>query len=502
MKFRRSWLWSLAAGLVLGVTCGLDVSAAQHRATRLGSPATRFDTPLKRPEELRLLLTRDERKADVEAILQQAGWPGDVADLRRAAANEPIREWEIPTGTVMPFMSSREKGKPVALMEVLWAGKRPAPAYAFEFESRGQRYRCITPKACANFFVVDMGPVPPPPPRRDLAVTRSGPPDAVLCDSFPVRVTVANNGNQPLTKVRVVDSLADGLAAEDGRTRLELDAGDLAPGQGREFLYQVVPSRTGVFESRVEATCSEGVVAEATSRTEIRGPVLELACDVPERVVSRRPMQICLTVRNSGGAAEPAVEVLLPVPEGTRFESATEGGGVTEGRVRWTVGALKPGASRVLCVQLRRDEPGVVALAPRAEGKCAPGATAACTVTVMGIPAVLLEVVDVEDPVPVGQWVTYEIRVTNQGSAAIPRVRLECSVPENQEFVSGEGETEVAAEGREVRMAPLESLPPKQEATWRVTVLARGPGDTRFSVRLTGEPFATPIEEYEATTQY
>ena len=91
-----------------------SVSAQQHRAVRLGYPATRFAPPLSQPEQLRALLTDEKLQADVAAILAQAGWKGNVDDLRRAAATAPITEVELPIGTRMPFMSSRKDGKPIA----------------------------------------------------------------------------------------------------------------------------------------------------------------------------------------------------------------------------------------------------------------------------------------------------------------------------------------------------------------------------------------------------
>ena len=63
----------------------------------------------------------------------------------------PVTEIKMPVGTRMPFMSSRENGKPVTLRDVLWAGDEPISAYVFEFASKGRRYRCVTPRPCSNF---------------------------------------------------------------------------------------------------------------------------------------------------------------------------------------------------------------------------------------------------------------------------------------------------------------------------------------------------------------
>ena len=40
-----------------------------HRATRLGNPATRFAKPMKKPDDLRVMLRAEKMKADIAAIL-------------------------------------------------------------------------------------------------------------------------------------------------------------------------------------------------------------------------------------------------------------------------------------------------------------------------------------------------------------------------------------------------------------------------------------------------
>ena len=96
-------------------------------------------------------------KADVAAILQEVGWKGNLEDLDRAAATADIEEVNVPVGTRIPYMAARKNGQPVALRDVEWAGSKPFEAYAFEFTSNCQRYRLITPKACSNFWIGDLG---------------------------------------------------------------------------------------------------------------------------------------------------------------------------------------------------------------------------------------------------------------------------------------------------------------------------------------------------------
>ena len=78
----RKFTASLAAALVLGAF-PVAAQAQQHRATRLGNPATRFAKPLKKADDLRVLLRAENMKADNAAVLAEVGWAGDAADLDR-----------------------------------------------------------------------------------------------------------------------------------------------------------------------------------------------------------------------------------------------------------------------------------------------------------------------------------------------------------------------------------------------------------------------------------
>lgn len=152
----RKFTALLAAALTLG-SLALTAEAQQHRAIRLGNPATRFAKPLKKPDDLRVMLRAEKMKADVAAVLADVGWAGDVADLDRAAAAADVTAIQVPTGTRLPFMAARKKGKAYAMRDVLWAGKKPIDAFGFEFTSKCVRYRLVTPKACSNFWVEEIG---------------------------------------------------------------------------------------------------------------------------------------------------------------------------------------------------------------------------------------------------------------------------------------------------------------------------------------------------------
>jgi len=181
--------------LALGLITTAPAGAQQHRATRLGNPATRFAKPLEKPDELRVMLRSERMKADVQAILNEVGWKGNLEDFDRGAATAEISQVQIAPGTRLSFMASRKNKKPHALFDVLWAGKKPIDAYAFEFSSSCTRYRLVTPKVCSNFWLEDLGRDDSDPscrPRQKPRVSLRGTDNACVTQPVDFSITVEN----------------------------------------------------------------------------------------------------------------------------------------------------------------------------------------------------------------------------------------------------------------------------------------------------------------------
>lgn len=393
MKRAIALMLCLATGLIsLPIVHAQTAPTEYHRATRLGNPATRFAPPLYTPEDLRSRFRDEKLKPDFAEVLRQWGWTGNLNDLFGAALTNGIVEAPIPVGDVMPFMSSRNNGRPICLRNVEWAGKEPAPAYAFTFTSKGRIYRCVTPKACSNFFLEDLGK-----------------------------------------------------------------------------------------ETK---------------------PALLIECSAPVEVITGRPLQICLTARNIGDGPEPSAIIALPVPQGATVTGVSDNGSNANGHVTWNIGELAPAGSKQVCATLSVRQPGSPALSGVARGARSNPVQTVCQTTILGVPAILLEVVDVEDPIQVGDEVIYEVRVLNQGTAVGTNVRVICKPAASQQFISGTGSSAVVLEENMVKMEVIPTLAPKAEAKWRVVVKAMQSDDLRFKVELTSDQFQTTITEDESTQQY
>ena len=484
--------------LLVGLIVFFDTPVqAEHRATRLGYPSTRFAYPLTTPEDLRERFRNPKLVPDIEWVMKDWGWKGDTADLFKASQTAPIVPWEIPIEGRMPFMTTRRNGKPVVLRDVVWVGEKPVPAFAFEFISNGRRYRCITPKACSNFFVEDLGPY-----KTSLRLTKSAPQEASVCEPFEVVVTVVNPSPVPATQVRIVDALPPGLKTLDGQNVLSIDTGTLKPGAGMEYRFKLVSSVAGVYTNFAGVTCAEGVSTNASAVTTVHAPILTIDCGAPKKVIAGRAAQVCFKVSNTGDAAEPNATLTVPVPEGAEVTNVSAGGTVADGLVVWQIVNLAPGANQNVCAAFTLRKLGSMAFTAKLVPHCAPPAESQCATAVIGVPGVLMEVVDLEDPIQVGEQVTYDIKITNQGFADITNTRVVCIVPDSQEFISGTGSTPVHFQDGKVVMDAIPLLVPKEKVAWQVVMRAKKDDDVRFNVELRADQFEEPIHEAESTRQY
>ena len=107
--------------------------------------------------------------------------------------------------------------------------------------------------------------------------------------------------------------------------------------------------------------------------------------------------------------------------------------------------------------------------------------------------------VDNTDPVQVGQNTTYTITVKNQGSAPAKNVQISGNLPEQLKFVSGQGVTNVNADGQTLNIDPLDQLAPGDAVSWQIQARADQPANTLTRIELKSESLPQPVPEAEST---
>ncbi len=129
-------------------------------------------------------------------------------------------------------------------------------------------------------------------------------------------------------------------------------------------------------------------------------------------------------------------------------------------------------------------------------------AKATAAVHLEGVPALLLEVVDLEDPIEVGAETVYEIRVVNQGTSPTTNLQIIATVPNGMTARDAAGPSPHQIHGQQVIYDKLPSLAPKADALFRVKVVGDQPGDMRFKVQMTSDQLRSPVYEEESTRVY
>jgi uncharacterized repeat protein (TIGR01451 family) len=336
----------------------------------------------------------------------------------------------------------------------------------------------------------------------ELRLVKTAPATVLLCDNIVLRYVVSNPGTGTLDNVRITGTLPTGLRTLDGASSIDIAVGTLAAGEEKPFNVPVKAERTGRFEGLAAANSGDLRVESNRVATVVNQPVLEITSECTDRVFLGRNITYTFTVRNTSDTVAAGTVLTASIPSGGSFVSADRNGGLVGNSARWTLGTLNAGQSQTVSMVIRPTGVGDLTSNAQAMAECAEQVASSCGTAVAGIPAILLETVDVTDPVPVGETTTYVITVTNQGSADGTGIRLVSELPAEMEFVSGEGPTAVTISGNRITMAPLATLAPRAKAEWMITVRARRAGDVRFKTSLTSDQFERPIEETEATFLY
>lgn len=349
----------------------------------------------------------------------------------------------------------------------------------------------LSDNACADTVIV----------APQLALELQCQAEVILCDPIPYRVIVRNTGDGTANNVKVSIQLPSGLMTADKRTTLTFDAGSLEAGQSKDASFQVRASNPADYAITATATADHGLTADAHCSTRVVLPVLTVAKSGPALRFLGRPATYEIRVSNEGNAPARDTVLVDNVPAGMQFVQASDGGRMSGSQVTWNLGTMAPGASKTVTVDFKATQIGSMQDTATARAYCAE-ASASATLKVEGIPGILLEVVDLSDPIEVGAQETYEITIINQGSSNGTNINVTCTLPAEEEYVSATGPTNVTAQGKTVTFAPLGTLAPKASVKYRVTVKGTGANDVRFKTTVTSDQAIEPIEETESTHIY
>ncbi len=353
---------------------------------------------------------------------------------------------------------------------------------------------CLTTKVCQ-------------PPIAALRVQKRGPSEAIVGETVAYQLTVTNTGDGPAANVYLTDTLPDGISyLPTGQPKLVYPIGYLAPGESRTVAYDAVIKGSGRLTNRVVATADGGLRDEQEWTVTVTEPRLGLTKTGPAQRYLNASIPYRLTVLNPGTGTARNVVLLDRLPPGTRFVSASDNGRQVVAQfgnnVQWSLGDLPAGSSRSVDLRIQANAAGEIVNQAEATADRGLRATAQAKTEVLGVAALLLEVVDADDPVEVGADSRYHIIVRNQGTLPATNVRIVATVPAELAVIRVQGPADHKKEGQKVAFDAL-TIPANSDAIFRIFVRAVKPGDVRFRAEMTADQLpAGPVREEESTNVY
>jgi uncharacterized repeat protein (TIGR01451 family) len=329
----------------------------------------------------------------------------------------------------------------------------------------------------------------------------------IICatDQTDIRFVVTNSGTAEVRNVVVRAPLPDGITTVDGKREIVVSVGDVGAKQSKEATQRLRVLRPGNYTIRARAVGGGNIAADSTAvAIQARQGSITIAVRGPAEEYVGLPVEYEIVVNNVGDARVREVAIEGRVPAGLEFVDASGGGKLEGDRVVWRYDQLPAGQSQRVTARFRGREAGTVRFVGTARGICTGDVSEIVSTRLEGVPALLVEVVDKQDPNRVGEEEIYEIQVTNQGSAPETNVIVQAAIEDAEEFVSATGATATNAQPRAktVTFAALPSLAPKETAVWRVVVRCVAPGDIRFAVEVSSDQHGRPVRETEATSIY
>jgi uncharacterized repeat protein (TIGR01451 family) len=336
-----------------------------------------------------------------------------------------------------------------------------------------------------------------------LNVTKSGPQMVQVGDKVPFTLQVSNPGSGPVNNVVLHDDMPRGLQHPAGE-KIEADVGTLAAGQSKTVQLEATAMQPGKFINTVTATAAGGLQSSAQSEVTVIQGALQVRKTGPTQSLLQREVEHWLEVSNPATVPATNVQLIDVLPQGLDFISASAGG-VFDPQTRtctWNIGTLAPGQGAAVTIKSLARSAGEWVNQAYARADRGLEARAEQPVNVEGVPALMLEVVDLDDPVEVGNETTYEIRVVNQGNRPCHNVRISSVVPLGLTPLKGEGPAQAKIQGQQVIFDPAPKLAAKSDFIYRVRVKGKQKGDWRFAAQMTCDQLQKPVYEEESTQVY
>jgi uncharacterized repeat protein (TIGR01451 family) len=336
-----------------------------------------------------------------------------------------------------------------------------------------------------------------------LTLAMKGTDKAIVGELASQIIVVTNEGDGVATDVTVQALIPEGLEHVRGK-KLTLELGSLEPGETRNVRLSLEAVQGGDQTIQVKAKANAIPVQTVSANVTVVAPNLQVEVEGPGLRYVGRKAQYKIHASNDGQGISNNVRVIYNIPEGFKFIRADRGGKYDEvsNTVQWFIGRLESEDTRQVRIELLAETPGEFVHQIAALSENGNRAEAELETAVEGTASLVLEIIDLDDPVEVGSETAYEVRIKNEGSAVAKDVALTCEMPEGLSLLEAKGPTDFRNADGNLIFKAVSELRPGKTALYRIHVKGSEAGNKRFRVKLMSESIDEPLIFEELTKFY
>jgi len=321
-----------------------------------------------------------------------------------------------------------------------------------------------------------------------LSIQKTAPEEIQVGKPAVFRVEVKNTGSVAAQNVEIRDQIPEGTrlidtkpsASRGERGELVWNLGKIEPGGGESVEMQVMPTAEGEIGSVATVVFS----ASASMRTRATKPQLALNVAAPQTIMIEGQMTLSITVSNPGSGVATHVVLEEHVPPCLQHPAGAE--------LEYEVGDLAPNESKSIELQLTAVRPGQAANLLIARADAVEPVKKQLPIEVVA-PQLKIEMAGPRNRY-LERQATYEVAVSNPGTAPARDVRIVAELPSGLKFVSANNNGHYDPQTRTVQWA-LAELPIGETAPVQLTTLPVEIGRHAVQLSSTAEKALTVKEE-------
>lgn len=318
-----------------------------------------------------------------------------------------------------------------------------------------------------------------------------------------VNYTITNTGSGDAKNV-YVRSIIPPQFSHPGGDDLEYHVGVIPAGETREVQLQLKAIKPGAGKNVSSVVGDGNLKAETTVPLKVIGNSEEflITRKGPKNRYLGRAGVYENTIANNTEQAIKNISIFESVPPGMKFISASGKGQFDTVRrvVQWDIAELAGGMQQVLSIELEPTEVGkkvsTVQVVTGNNSKFS--ANLQSEVNVIGQPLLKVETSELKGPLEVGEKMSLQVQLVNQGSAPANNVEFRVKIPQEMVFVAAKGPARYKQAGSFVIFESAQVLAPQQSLNFELTLAARNKGDARVLVTVQSQQMEKPLNQEEA----